>query len=100
MNQEQREERFEQLGQTFRRILRQTTIRALLRNSGKQPLDLSPEEGDALIESFKDALEADQLMCVEVARNFYNLGFAAAARPEPVEEPEAVELELHTHKKP
>jgi len=71
----------------------------LLKNSGKQPLDLSDAEGDALIESFKSALEADQLMCVEVARNFYNLGFAAASSASVSEEPEADEFELHSHPK-
>ena len=88
MNQEQRDEHFEKMGATFFRILRQTTIRALLKSSGKQPLDLSEAEGDALIDPFRQALAADQLMCLEVARQFYTLGFAQGARPEAPGEPD------------
>ncbi len=57
----------DQILETMRRVLRQTTLRAILRPLGRTPLDVTQDEADALLESYEAAIENDFVMCCEVA---------------------------------
>ncbi len=69
--------------ETLRRVLRQTTLRAILRPLGRTPLDVTAEEADALLEPYAQQLETDFVMCREVAEQF-----AALVTHTPVEQAE------------
>jgi len=56
-----------QVLETFRRVLRQTTLRAIVRPQGRTPDELTQEEAAALLEPYEQALGADFSMCVEIA---------------------------------
>lgn len=68
----------EAIQETFRRILRQTTLRALLRPHGRTPLDVTQQEADAMLEPFEQFLDTDHLMCCEVADQLVALERAGA----------------------
>jgi hypothetical protein len=53
--------------ETMRRILRQTTLRPLLRPLGRAPIDVTQVEADLMLEPYEEAIERDFVMCCEVA---------------------------------
>lgn len=53
--------------ETLRRILQQTTLRAILLPIGRTPLDVTQAEADALLEPYEAAIENDYQMCLEVS---------------------------------
>lgn len=57
----------EAIQETMRRILRQTTLRAILRPAGKTPIEVTQAEADALLEPYEQAIDQDFAMCCEVA---------------------------------
>lgn len=83
----------DQILETFKRVLQQTTLRAILHPVGRTPIELSKEEADALLEPFEQLLESDFQICVEIADQL------RALEPQPPEVQqleEAATLELDT----
>ena len=63
---------------TMRQVLRQTTLRPLLKPFNKTPSDVSPTEADALLEAYEPAIDRDLVMLEEAALQLA----ATAQRPE------------------
>ena len=70
------EEAKKRIQETLRRVLRQTTLRAILRPLGRTPLDVSKTEEVQLLEPYEQAIEADYVMCCEVADQLVALSHA------------------------
>ncbi len=71
----------EKIQETFRRVLRQTALRALLLPSGKSPLDVDKATADALLEPLAAGMEADFELCCEVAAQLEALAQASETEP-------------------
>lgn len=59
--------------ETMRRVLRQTTLRAILKPLGRTPLEVSPQEAEMLLAPYEEAIERDFMMCAEVANQLVAL---------------------------
>ena len=87
----------ERVRETFRRILRQTTLRAILRPLGKTPLDVNEREAAELLEPYQVAIDADFLMCTEVSDQLIALALSGGdAVREQVEQQADEDLSLNT----
>lgn len=80
---------------TMRRVLEQTTLRAILRPLGRVPLDVSESEKEALLEPFRTQIENDFVMCCEIADQLVRLSHSKQ-EPEAQPQTEPVELVLST----
>ena len=91
------EEAKKRIQETLRRVLRQTTLRAILRPLGRTPLDVSKAEEADLLEPYEQAIEADYVMCCEVADQLIALSHAGSdARAEVEAAAESEQLTLDT----
>lgn len=87
----------ERVRETFRRVLRQTTLRAILRPLGKTPLDVNEHEAAELLEPYQVAIEADFVMCTEVSNQLIALALAGGdAAREQLEQQADEDLSLST----
>lgn len=64
--------------ETMRRILEQTTLRAILRPLGRTPLDVTEKEKAELLEPYETQIENDFVMCREVALQLVALAQSSA----------------------
>lgn len=76
-------EQLNELDAMMWRVLRNTTIRALVKASGRTPLDVTAVETEKLLEPFQQALIHDGAVMREAFRQMYTLGV------------EAISLQLH-----
>lgn len=82
----------EQILETMRRVLRQTTLRAILKPLDRTPLDVSPSEAAELLAPYEDAIDRDFLMCTEVANQLVALSHSGADAVQVREEAETLTL--------
>jgi hypothetical protein len=85
------------------RVLRNTTLRALVKASGRTPLDVSVAEADKLLEPFQQALIHDCAVMREAFRRMYTLGVEAVSRElhgQPGVDDEALDDALIFHSQP
>lgn len=68
---------------TLRRVLQQTTLRAILRPLDKVPIDVSREEAETLLAPFEAQIENDFVMCCEVVNQVLALSHGPQAEPMP-----------------
>lgn len=78
--------------ETFKRVLQQTTLRAVLHPAGRTPIELSKEEADHLLAPFEQMIEADFEMCVEIADQLRALGEQAPVEAQQLDEVATLEL--------
>lgn len=70
--------------ETMRRVLQQTTLRAILRPLGRTPLDVREDEKEALLAPFETQIENDFVMCCEVADQLVALAMREQSTQEPL----------------
>lgn len=78
----------EAIKETMRRVLRQTTLRAILRPLGRTPIEVAKHEQDELLEPYEAAIGGDFLICCLAADQLVALSLRGAALEEPEEEPD------------
>lgn len=75
----------ERLKGTYRQVVENVYIRVMAASSGRRFRDVDPHERVAILESFKEAIDADVEMLSEVGQQYRLLGYQAP--PSPEEEP-------------
>ncbi len=84
------------------RVLRNTTLRALLKPSGKTPLDVTLERQELLLEPYTAALQSDCAQLREAFKQAYLTGvehLQGALHGQPGVDPEMLDeaVEFHLH---
>jgi hypothetical protein len=85
------------------RVLRQTTLRALVHASGRTPTEVTAAEADTLLEPFTAHLQRDCVMLREAFRRMYLLGVEGVTRElhgQPGVDDEALDQAVEFHSNP